>query len=67
MTQVSAAVFQGSRRSPQPARGAVSRTGRAAAAKPKAKTANRVTGIETQLAIRGDGKYRAGQVRWEAG
>jgi hypothetical protein len=47
-----------SSKSPQPARGAVSRTRKAAAARPKAASlaAGRVAGVETRAATRGGGE-----------
>ena len=57
MTQAPAAGFKIPTESPQPARGAVSRARKTAAARPKASlAAGRVAGVETRAATRGDGE-----------
>jgi hypothetical protein len=54
MTQAPAAVFKIPTESPQPAHRKASRARKTAAAQPKA--AGRVAGIETRVAIRGEGE-----------
>ena len=54
MTQATASVFKIPTKSPQPARGAVSRARTASAVQPKA--ARRVVGVEIRAATRGDGE-----------